>query len=119
MIPVSHSFAARLRKLREERGMSKTGLGKAVGVSTTCVWNWEEGNTEPRPHNLAELARVLRVSGAYLEFGSDRNAPDDGAGCKVSAAPEESLSSVINDAKQRIAKLAGIGPERVKISLDY
>lgn len=119
MAVAPHSFAARLKSLREERGLSKTKLGNSVGVSTTCIWNWEEGNTTPRPENLSSLAKSLGVSTNFLEFGSrsdqPRAAPDYEGGREVVPL---TLAEVISDAKQRIARLAGIEPERVKISLD-
>ena len=119
MAVAPHSFAARLKNLREERGLSKTKLGKNVGVSTTCVWNWEEGNTEPRPENLSSLAKVLGVSTSFLEFGprvdQGHSVTEDQGDKKII---QLTLAEVIGDAKRRIALLAGIDPERVKISLD-
>ncbi|MBW6418302.1 helix-turn-helix domain-containing protein [Celeribacter sp. PS-C1] len=108
----SVTFAERLKNLREKNGMSKTRLASEIGVSTTCVWNWEEGNTEPREHNLTELAKVLGVSPTMLT--ADESTP-------VSAPlpTNQDLPTVIAEAKQTIAKLAGISPSQVKISLDY
>jgi len=112
-----YSFAARLKKLRNERGMSKTRLGKSVGVSTTCVWNWEEGNTEPRPYNLGALADVLGVSTNYLEFGAGQESTPPFE--QPEPAPPITLDKAIEDAKILIASLAKIDPRRVTISLNY
>ena len=114
-----HSFPSRLTYLREKRRMSKTALGKAVGVSTTCVWNWEEGNTVPRSENLTSLSRVLTVPTDYLEYGRGDEGAFESGNIIQPTHSELSLSSVINDAKTLIAKLAGIDPSKVKISLDY
>lgn len=99
--------------------MSKTALGKAVGVSTTCVWNWEEGNTEPRSKNLNSLSRALNVPTDYLEYGRGDENLFESANIIQPTHSELSLSSVITDAKTLIANLAGIDPSKVKISLDY
>ncbi|MEQ1940796.1 helix-turn-helix domain-containing protein [Mesorhizobium sp. VNQ89] len=110
------SFASRLRTLRENRRLSKTALAKQVGVSTTCVWNWEEGNTEPRSENLAALGKVLNAPVSYLQNGSEW----DGASSKAMRPHEGvTLAEVIADAKIRIALLAGISPEKVNVSLEY
>ena len=109
------SFPARLRSLREQHRLSKTALGKMVGVSTTCIWNWEEGNTEPRAHNLVALSQALNTAVDYLEFGrSGYDEHNNGA-----SEPTFSLAEVIASAKVEIANLAGIDPSKVKISLDY
>ena len=114
------SFASRLRGLRENRRLSKTALAKRVGVSTTCVWNWEEGNTEPRPENLAALSKALNAPVPYLQDGSEWN---DAPSTDPAATPAQygggTLAEVIADAKSRIAQLAGISPEKVIISLEY
>jgi transcriptional regulator with XRE-family HTH domain len=114
------SFASRLRVLRENRRLSKTALAKQVGVSTTCVWNWEEGNTEPRPENLMALSKALNAPVAYLQNGSEW---DEAPSANPAATPPPyggvTLAEVIADAKNRIAQLAGIPPEKVNVSLEY
>jgi transcriptional regulator with XRE-family HTH domain len=70
------AFAQRLRARRIDCGLSKSGLAREVGVTGTCVWNWEEGNTHPRPENRATLARVLRTTWLFLEAGA--SSPHDG-----------------------------------------
>lgn len=114
------SFASRLRTLRENRRLSKTALAKQVGVSTTCVWNWEEGNTEPRSENLLALSKVLVAPVTYLQNGSEW---DESPTADIAASPTPyaggTLAEVIADAKNRIAQLAGISPEKVNVSLEY
>jgi transcriptional regulator with XRE-family HTH domain len=69
-------FAKRVATLRSERGFSKSGLARAVSVSTTCVWNWEEGNTHPRPEALARIAAALGTTPAFLERGEAASSRD-------------------------------------------
>jgi transcriptional regulator with XRE-family HTH domain len=111
------SFASRLRVLRENRRLSKTALAKQVGVSTTCVWNWEEGNTEPRSENLMALSKALSAPVAYLQNGSE--APSANPAATPPPCGGVTLAEVIADAKNRIAQLAGIPPEKVNVSLEY
>lgn len=114
------SFASRLRALRENRRLSKTALAKRVGVSTTCVWNWEEGNTEPRPENMAALSKALNAPYAYLQDGSKWDeAPSFAPAATPLPSAGGALAEVISDAKSRIAKVAGIPVEKVIVSLEY
>lgn len=119
MTDKTFSFATRLRLLREHHRLSKTALAERVGVTTTCVWNWEEGNTLPRSANLAALSEALGAPIGYLRDGADW----DGAPA-ISREVERpdrgvTLPEVIAEAKLRIARMAGIAPENVNISLDY
>jgi transcriptional regulator with XRE-family HTH domain len=113
------SFASRLRTLRESRRLSKTALAKEVGVSTTCVWNWEEGNTEPRPENLSALGKALKAPIAYLQTGSEWDEAPSAIPATQTLHGGVTLAEVIADAKIRIAQLAGIPPEKVNVSLEY
>ena len=120
MTQPNHSFPARLKSLREQQRLSKTSLAKRVGVTTTCVWNWEEGNTLPRSDNLVALARVLNVAADHLESGSSWEGPTVQHEDENSAQrPLLTLSEVIAEAKRNIASLAGIDSSKVTISLDY
>ncbi len=110
-----HSFASTLQSLRSQRRLSKSALARMVGVTTTCVWNWEEGNTEPRDDNLLALSKALDVPAAYLQFGARE--PEMGE-CDPAKLPN-ALHEVIASAKVQIAKIAGIDPSKVKVSLDY
>ncbi len=126
MSAAPHSFASRLKKLREERGMSKTGLGRAVGVSTTCVWNWEEGNTEPRSQNFVALAQALKVPRDFLEFGS-RTAPVEAlVNPSVPSFPDAPIEEerdveplTIAEAKAGLALGLGVPEGAIEISVRY
>lgn len=119
MTKSAFSFSNRLQGLREKRRLSKTALAKKVGVSTTCVWNWEEGNTEPRSENLRALSEALNAPMEYLESGAQwEGAPSEIPSAGVGDV-NLSLPNVIAEAKMRIAAIAGIPAEKVNISLDY
>lgn len=119
MVNNSSSFAGRLRPLREGRMLSKTALAKKLGVSTTCVWNWEEGNTLPRLENLQALSEALDVPIDYLQSGADWDGLEPTGSTPVGTFVAPSLSEVIAEAKIRIAHVARISPDKVNVSLDY
>ncbi len=113
------AFSDRLQALREHRRLSKTALAKKVGVTTTCVWNWEQGNTEPRPENLMALGDALDAPLDYLESGVSWHGAPSTDLTEKRQDTDLTLPEVISEARVRIAKLAGIAPEKVNISLDY
>lgn len=117
----SSDFAARLRSLRAERGYSKSSFARAVGVTTTCVWNWEEGNTYPRPEALKRIGNTLGTTVGFLETGA-AGAPvlgSDGQPAEAMIPRSRELSDVITQYRRDIAELSGLPMDRVRIVLDF
>jgi transcriptional regulator with XRE-family HTH domain len=51
---------AKLREIRQDRyGLSQIGLAKALGLTRDTVSRWENGECQPSPARLLELARLL------------------------------------------------------------
>lgn len=64
--------ARRLLGVRVERDISQGDLAVLVGVAgNSIVWNWEEGIKSPLPKNRTQLSRVLGVTEAYLNYGTE------------------------------------------------
>jgi len=64
---VSESIAARLKALREARGLTKYRLAKISGVSETYLYRIERGLIEnPRRDTLQRLAQGLSITVAQL-----------------------------------------------------
>lgn len=51
-----------LRKLREERGLSQTALGKVCKVGYISVSRWENGQAEINTPTVLRLAKFFKVS---------------------------------------------------------
>ena len=69
-------FAETLKKLRTERGLSQTQLGKQMFVNNSTVARWENGSRLPDAAMIARLAKVLDVDvGTLLSaaVGSDES----------------------------------------------
>ena len=61
------TFAEKIRELRNQKGLSQTELGKAVGVSLRTVRNWELEGRYPKQRELyGKLAEVLDCDINYL-----------------------------------------------------
>ena len=62
-------FAANLRRLRQERGLSQEGLAHDAGLNTTHVAKIERTEREPGVRTVAKLAKALGVPAAELFEG--------------------------------------------------
>src|SRR3546814_13145493 len=58
----SEMLAERLRRLRQERGLSRVELSNRTGFSKPSIWAWESGRTLPRRSNLIALADAFGIS---------------------------------------------------------
>lgn len=69
------TIGQRLRRLRQERGMSQRELS-SPGVSYAYISRIEAGTRQPSVKALRKLARKLGISAEYLETGSDVSEAD-------------------------------------------
>lgn len=79
------TIGARVRRLRESKGIERKDLARAVGFSYTGLSDLESGKAKSTT-KLRRLADALGVTGAYLETGKDQQAPT------TPAAPSHSQS---------------------------
>ncbi len=61
-------FASREKQLRKEANMTQKQLADKLGVTRTCVANWETGARAPQKDIIAKLSVMFGVSADYL-FG--------------------------------------------------
>lgn len=60
----------RIRRLREDAGLSQGKLGEAIGVSRQTISLWEMGDYRPSAEHLAGLSDKLKKPEAYIMFGA-------------------------------------------------
>lgn len=58
--------AIKIKYLRENKGLTQSELGVAVGYDQSRVAKWENGSLEPNVDTLIELAKIFGVSVGYL-----------------------------------------------------
>jgi transcriptional regulator with XRE-family HTH domain len=131
--PVDYETAeplpTRLRRFREQCGISRSELATRTGLSRPTIWAWESGKTQPRLSNLRVLANVLGISQFELVGGLEAAVPDDEVEAMLATGWEhgdlpaglanpQRLSIMIYAAKLSIAALAGIKAQNVKISIE-
>ena len=108
------AFGRRVASLRDERELTQIELGKKVGVTGTCVWNWEGGNTFPRSAALSKLAQALSTSVEYLSSGIGSATPS-----KINGSDYRSLADVITEARETVANAGGVPVSKVRVVIDY
>lgn len=59
-------FAAQLRRLREQAGMTQFSLGSAVGIQSTSIARLESGAIDPKFSTIVKLAEALKCTPAEL-----------------------------------------------------
>lgn len=69
---------ARLRKLRELRGLTQQQLADRLGAKKPRISRYESGNALPEAETLITLAEVLEVSIDELLLGRPSSAGEDG-----------------------------------------
>ncbi len=66
VILMRYEIGSRIRKYREQAGLSQKELAQRIGVSNSRVSNWEQGVNRPDADILAALCTALNVSPSLL-----------------------------------------------------
>ncbi len=112
-------FAKRLKKARLEKSLSKSDLGKLVGVHYSQIGRYENKGATPAADVLSKIANILEVSADFLMNGTKDNLSDSTLSDKallnqfktIEALPEKekNVVRIFLDAfitKKQIQKLA-------------
>jgi transcriptional regulator with XRE-family HTH domain len=100
------TLGIRIKRTREGRGITRSEFARRVDVSTTAVWNWENG-TRPRSEMLATIAKELGVTEEFLLTGKE-----------IAAEPaNKNAAEIVEEARRRIASATGFPLERIKLTL--
>lgn len=100
---ISETFGAKLQRLRLKRGLSQVDAAKKLGVSAVAISLWESDQSRPRPHRLADLARLLRVREEQLATNA--------------VGLPQTLPEAVAGSRYQIAAIMGVEPDCVKISV--
>ena len=97
------SFGLRIRRLRLALTMSQGQLARQMAVSVPAVCGWEADRARPKPQRMDELAKILGVGLSEL----------------LGHQEATNLQRQIAEARQAIAKAAGVREGRVRINIDF
>ncbi|MBE7035707.1 MAG: helix-turn-helix transcriptional regulator [Ruminococcaceae bacterium] len=65
------SFPSKLKALRITHGKSQEALAKELGISRSCLANYETGNRQPDQETLIRIADIFNVLTDYLVDRTD------------------------------------------------
>lgn len=63
---LTYDFGLRLRKLREDRGLSRIMLAKKLDVSKETIYRYENNIQDPSLARVKQMALILHTSLDYL-----------------------------------------------------
>ena len=110
----------RLRRLRKQKGLTQSQLGKIINVSKVSISGYESGERTPDTDNLRRLADFFDVSTDYLLGRTDN--PSSNV-VKESEAKYDALSEIRKLTDKHgidhlffydIEKWKAMGPEEIK-----
>lgn len=64
-------FNERLKKLREEKGLTQVQLSELTGISARMIQKYESGNARPRLDAAEKIAKALNVTADQLLGNAD------------------------------------------------
>lgn len=70
-------LAARLIRIRKDKGLSQQALADLVGLHVTQIKRYESGATQPSLEALKKIARTFSVTTDFLLFDEGERDPDD------------------------------------------
>lgn len=115
MKPDDTSFAARLKALRKESGKSQEGLARELGISRSCLANYENGIRLPDTDMLMRIADVFHVLTDYLIMRTDHPTPE------LNEAELDETLRLKNHVKtlETSLDITRLAPEEQMLILDY
>lgn len=66
------SLGYRLRKLRDDKGLSQKEVAQLVGISAVNLSRYERDKRIPNKKTLHKIAEFYEVSPSYLYFGNEK-----------------------------------------------
>ena len=101
----------RIKYARERAGprggkMIQATLAKHVDVVQTAVSSWEQGINSPKRREIAKLAKALKVTEEWLEFGSEADYPGRAPSAKSTSSALASPTQENHALLEAVVKLA-------------
>jgi transcriptional regulator with XRE-family HTH domain len=101
---MADSFGERLRKAREDRGLSQGELGQKAGLQPSAISHFESGRRSPSFDNLRRLADALSVTLDFL-LGRESEARSAGPVADQLFRNFEQMSAEDQESLARFAKV--------------
>ena len=100
----NNSFAERLTQLRNEKGLKREDVAKALGCSISAVGNYENGNRTPDFDGLVALADLFTTTTDYLLGRTDVKTDDKDLKfiCDYTGLSEKAVFKLVEDRKRQM-----------------
>jgi transcriptional regulator with XRE-family HTH domain len=112
----ARQLGEKLRRLRQQQGLTLRSLAKKVGVTATALHAWENGRRNPKTEHLQAFAHAFKLTRSELLDDIEHGAQWDPV--RSAQGDHSKLAEVIGLCKQRIAAAAGTSPDRVRIIIE-
>lgn len=102
------TYAARLKALRKEKGLTQQDVADQLGVNKQTVSGYERGARKPDFERLDALAELFDVSIAYLVGSQDERGSYPKHGTPEFQEPEEEDAAILEayrDAPDEVKRL--------------
>jgi transcriptional regulator with XRE-family HTH domain len=106
------SIGARLKDLRVRRGLTLETVARPLGVTRSCVSQWESGRSPPGTKYFDRLAQTLSTSVTFILTGANEQLPPTKT-LKVEAP------DVVLRARRDIADALGLHVSKVRVEIDH
>jgi transcriptional regulator with XRE-family HTH domain len=107
------ALGAKVRKFREQAGLSQTELGEKLGVSYQQVQKYERGVSRMSVDTLLRLARALdRPLGAFLPAGAVPSGEAGQAGAVFEPRPD--YAPLTRDERDLLKAYRDLGDDKVR-----
>ena len=100
----------RLKKLRDEKGLSTDKVANDLGIQRKTLKNWENGETSPKLNDAIMLADYYGVSLEYIAMRDSYKSYETRSICETTGLSERSAQLFI-DYKKRHEKVKAWGKE--------
>lgn len=70
---IKRDIGRRIRRRREELGLSQWDLARRLDIRQDEVSRWENGRVHPTGHNLARIAEALECHWTLFAYGVERD----------------------------------------------
>lgn len=107
------AIGARLKALRLRRGLTLETIARPLGVTRSCISQWERGRSAPGAKYFEQLAASLDTSVAYLLTGANEGAAPPPASIAIEAP------DVVLRARKDIARALGLDLSKVRVEIDH
>lgn len=85
----------RIKKAREQKGLTREQLAERIGVSPSAIGKWETGDRTPSSDTLARLSEELGVSTDYLLELDNPSKDSEGARRIIEIAVDDPVSDML------------------------